>query len=65
MENELEWIVGEINSIKGGWGNFSREDGRVKKSIPPPMTKDFQQREIVRIILKESNQNHIQNIEHS
>jgi len=65
VREESEWILGEINSIKDGWGNFFSEDGRVRKSIPPHMTKDFQEGEIVRIVLKEDNQNHIKYIEHA
>lgn len=58
------WILGEINSIKDGWGNFISEDGTVRKSVPPYKMKFFQQGENVRITLKEDNQNHIKNIEH-
>lgn len=57
------WIVGEINNIKDGWGNFISEDGNVRKSIPPHMTKNFQTGDMVRITLKEENQNHIKNID--
>lgn len=59
------WILGEINSIKDGWGNFISEDGTVRKSVPHYMMKSFQQGENVRITLKEDNQDHIKNIEHA
>lgn len=57
------WIRGEINSVKDGWGNFISEDGAVRKSIPRHMMNTFQQGDIVRITLKENNQNHIKDIE--
>lgn len=65
IENQSKWILGEINSIKDGYGNFISEDGWIKRSIPSYLLKDFHERDIVRISLKESNQNHIQNIEHA
>jgi len=63
IENQSKLIYGEINSITDGWGNFISEDG-TEKSIPPYMMQDFQQSDRVRIILKEDNNDHIQNIEH-
>lgn len=63
IEDESDWILGEIYSIKNGFGNFLSENGLIRKSIPPQFIKDFQEGQIVRIRLKKSNNNHIQNIE--
>jgi hypothetical protein len=65
VNEKLGWILGEINSIKDGYGNFISEDGKIRKSIPSFLLKDFHEGDIVRISLKESNQNHIQKIEHA
>ncbi|MDG1276919.1 MAG: hypothetical protein P8O16_06520 [Algoriphagus sp.] len=65
VNEKLGWIHGEINSVKDAWGSFISEDGTIRKSVPPYKMKGFQQGEIVRITLKEDNQDHIKDIEHA
>jgi hypothetical protein len=63
IHDESEWILGEINSIKDGWGTFLGKDFTTRKSVPRHLMRDLNLGDVVKILLKESNREHIERIE--
>jgi hypothetical protein len=65
VRDESDWIIGEINVVQNGWGNFKSDDGNTMVGVPKGMMGDFQRGGKAKIMLKKDNSKHIESIEHA